>query len=92
MAVRIDLNANGTVARAGIALTNVGSTPIEAVEAQKFLVGKAPDEKIFLETAKLASKAATPSVDRRGSVEYKREMVRVLCTRALQAALGRART
>ena len=90
VAARVELGAKGTVERAGIALTNVGATPLEAVQAQKSLTGKAPDEKAIAEAAALAAKAAEPSADRRGSVEYKREMTRVLCGRALQAALQRA--
>ena len=42
-----------------------------------------PDEKTIAEAARLAAKAASPSADRRGSVEYKREMTRVLAGRAL---------
>lgn len=90
VAVQLSLNANGTVARAGIALTNVGPTPVEAVDAAKSLEGKSPDEKNVAEAARLAARAASPSADRRGSVEYKREMVRVLAIRALKAALERA--
>jgi carbon-monoxide dehydrogenase medium subunit len=90
VAVQVSLNASGAVERAGIALTNVGATPIEALDAQRYLAGKTPDEKTIAEAARLAAKAASPSADRRGSVEYKREMVRVLCTRALKAALQRA--
>jgi carbon-monoxide dehydrogenase medium subunit len=91
VAVQVSLNSNGTVERAGIALTNVGPTPIEALSAQQFLSGKTPDEKNVLETARLAAQAASPSADRRGSVEYKREMARVLAGRALRAALERAK-
>ena len=90
VAVQIGINSKAVVDRAGIALTNVGATPIEATEAIKFLSGKAPDEKNLLEAARLAAKAAQPSSDRRGSVEYKREMTRVLGVRALRAALQRA--
>jgi len=90
VAVQLTLNGSGAVERAGIALTNVGPTPIEAVEAQKYLAGKTPDEKTIAEAAKLAAKAASPSADRRGSTEYKREMTRVLCGRALKAAVQRA--
>ncbi len=90
VAVQLSLDAKGAVERAGIALTNAAPTPIEAVEAMKALVGKVPDEKIIAETARLAAKAGSPSADRRGSVEYKREMARVLATRALRAALERA--
>ena len=91
VAVQLSLNANGTVARAGIALTNVAPTPVEAVEAVKFLEGKSPSEDVIGKTAALAAKAASPSADRRGSVEYKREMTRVLAGRALKAALERAK-
>jgi CO/xanthine dehydrogenase FAD-binding subunit len=38
----------------------------------------------------MAAKAGSPSADRRGSVEYKREMARVLATRALRKAVQRA--
>jgi carbon-monoxide dehydrogenase medium subunit len=90
VAVRVSLDAKGAVASAGIALTNVGPTPVQAVESEKYLIGKALDEKTLGEAAKLAAKAASPSADRRGSTEYKREMTRVLCGRALKAALQRA--
>jgi carbon-monoxide dehydrogenase medium subunit len=90
VAVQLTLNAKGAVERAGIALTNAGPTPIHAVESEKYLVGKALDEKTIAEAAKLAATAGSPSADRRGSVEYKREMARVLAGRALKAALERA--
>jgi len=90
VAVQVTLDAKGAVQRAGIALTNAGPTPIEAVAASRFLEGKMPDEKTIAEAAGLASQAAAPSADQRGSVEYKREMARVLTGRALHAALERA--
>jgi carbon-monoxide dehydrogenase medium subunit len=84
------LAADGTVEKAGLALTNVGPTPIHCTEAEAYLTGKKPDAATLSETAKLAAKAATPSADRRGSVEYKREMARVLAGRALKTAVNRA--
>jgi aerobic carbon-monoxide dehydrogenase medium subunit len=68
----------------------VGPTPIHATDAAKHLVGKKPDAATLGETARLAAQAATPNADRRGSVEYKREMARVLATRALKRATERA--
>ena len=90
VAVRLALDVRGAVERAGIALTNVGPTPIDALAAGRFLEGKAPDENAIAEAARLASQASAPSADRRGSVDYKREMVRVLTARAMRAALERA--
>jgi carbon-monoxide dehydrogenase medium subunit len=89
-AVQVTLDARGAVQRACIALTNAGPTAIEAVEASRFLEGKTPDEKNIGEASRLAARAGAPSADLRGSVEYKREMARVLTARALQAALERA--
>ena len=90
VAVQLSLDAKGAVEKAGIGLTNVAPTPLEAADAAKALVGKVPDEKNIAEAARLAAAKAQPSADRRGSVEYKREMTRVLAARALKAALARA--
>src|SRR5262249_42749836 len=73
-AVQVTLDAKGAVERAAIALTNAGPTPLEAGDAARFLVGKTPDEKTIAEAARLAAAKSEPSADRRGSVEYKREM------------------
>jgi carbon-monoxide dehydrogenase medium subunit len=80
----------GAIERAGIGLTNVGPTPVKATGAEKYLAGKKPDEAVFAEAGRLAAAAANPSADRRGSVEYKKEMARVLTVRALRKAVQRA--
>jgi len=38
----------------------------------------------------MASAKSSPSADRRGSIEYKKEMARVLTARALKKAVQRA--
>jgi len=80
----------GVVERAGIGLTNVGPMPIKATAAEAYLAGKKPDEAAFAEAGRLAGAAARPGADRRGSVEYKKEMARVLTVRALRKAAQRA--
>ena len=80
----------GVVERAGIGLTNVGPTPIKVTEAEAYLAGKKADEAAFAEAGRLAGAAARPGADRRGSVEYKKEMARVLTVRALRKAAQRA--
>jgi aerobic carbon-monoxide dehydrogenase medium subunit len=89
-AAQITLDAKGAVERAGVALTNVGPTPVKAGDAEAHLVGKRPEAAVLAEAARLAAKASSPSADRRGSVEYKREMARVLTGRALKTAVERA--
>ena len=91
VAVQLTLNAKGSVERAGIALTSAAPTPLEAVAAARFLTEKTLNQETIAEASRLAAEAGSPSPDRRGSVEYKREMARVLTTRALRTALERAR-
>jgi len=90
-AVQVTLGGGGEVVRAGIALTNAGPTPVEATAAEKYLQGKKPDAAAIAEAAKLTAEAAQPEADRRGTVEYKRDMARVLTARALKRAVERAK-
>jgi carbon-monoxide dehydrogenase medium subunit len=75
---------------AGIALTNVGPTPIRATEAQNALVGTSVSSGDIDKAAELAAAAAQPVGDHRGSEEYKRAVVKVLTARAVQTAKDRA--
>jgi len=89
-AAQVALGPNGAFVKAGIALTNAGPTPVRCTKAQQFLVGKRPSDNSFAEAGRLAAEACSPSADRRGAVDYKREMARVLTGRALKAAVQRA--
>jgi len=89
-AVQITLGKKGEVMRAGVALTAAGPTPVRAREAERYLEGRMVDAAAASEAARLAAGAARPTADRRGSVEYKREMARVLVARALAKAAQRA--
>ncbi len=90
VAVQLALGTGGTCDQVGIGLTNVGLMPIKAAKAEAALKGKRPDEATVKRAAQLAAEASQPSEDLRGSVEYKRDMVRVLTARALRRALERA--
>jgi len=86
-AVQLTLGAGGEVASVGIGLTNAGPTPIRATAAEQYLTGKQPGGDVIAEAARLAGAAATPSADRRGTVEYKQNVARVLTGRAIQQAM-----
>ena len=90
VAAQLTLGASGACDQVGIGLTNVGLTPIKATKAEAALKGKAPDEAAIKRAAELAAEASEPSEDLRGSVEYKRDLVRVLTARALRRAVERA--
>ena len=72
-----------TVTRAGIALTGVGGSTIDARAAADALVGGPLTAESIGRAADLAAEAARPRSDHRGSAEYKRHMVRTFVTRIL---------
>lgn len=91
VAAQISLDEQGHCAKAGLGLTNMGLLPIKAVAAEQSLAGQPLDEAHIRQAAQLASEAAEPSSDRRGSEDYKRSLVRTLTVRALRSAATRAR-
>jgi carbon-monoxide dehydrogenase medium subunit len=90
VAVHVEL-AGGKIAKAGIGLTAVGEMNIKATAAEKALVGHEPTDELIAEAARLASEAAHPKDDIRGSAAYKKDVVRVYVQRGLKTALGRAK-
>jgi aerobic carbon-monoxide dehydrogenase medium subunit len=89
-AVQVELS-NGTIGRAGIALTGVGSTNVHATEAQASLAGAEPTEAAFAEAGRLAAASTNPVSDVRGSAEYKRHVAEVYVRRGLAKAVEMAR-
>jgi carbon-monoxide dehydrogenase medium subunit len=84
-AVQLELS-NGTIGRAGIALTGVGSTNVHATEAEASLAGAEATEEAFAEAARLAAASTNPVSDVRGSAEYKRHVAEVYVLRGLTKA------
>ena len=78
--------SGGKVTRAGIALTGVGGSTINATQASQALVGQALTADAIATAADLAAAAARPRTDHRGSAEYKRHMVRTFVVRILSRA------
>ena len=90
VAAQVTLGASGVCERAGIALTNVGATPIKAAKAEEFLRGKRLEEANISQAAQLAAEDAQPTSDLRGPEGYKRALVKELTRRALTRANERA--
>jgi carbon-monoxide dehydrogenase medium subunit len=82
VAIALDL-VDGRVGRAGIGLTGVGGSTIDAREAADSLVGRSLDAAGIERAADLAAEAAQPQTDHRGSAEYKRHVVHTFVTRLL---------
>jgi aerobic carbon-monoxide dehydrogenase medium subunit len=86
-AVAVQLSfSNGSVERAGIALTGVGPRNLRAHAAEEALAGATLDDEAIGEAARLAAEAAEPQSDERGSADYKRNVVRVFTERGLRKA------
>ncbi len=90
VAVQVEMDG-GTIRRAGIGLTGVGSKNIHATEAEQSLAGAEPNEEAYANAGRLAAAAADPVGDVRGSAEYKRHIVEVYVRRGLARAVETAR-
>ena len=75
--------SGGVVTRAGIGLTGVGGSTINATDAAQALVGGALSADGISRAADLAAQAAQPRTDHRGSADYKRHIVRTFVARIL---------
>jgi carbon-monoxide dehydrogenase medium subunit len=90
-AVSITLDAKGGCQDARIALSNCSSVPLRAKKAEKVLIGKTINDALLVEAGEIASSEADPPADVHGSVEYRREMIKVFVKRVAQIALEKAR-
>src|SRR6516162_318891 len=90
VAAQLTLDEKGACQRAGIALTNVGATPVKAKKAEAVLDGREVDDATVTRAAELAAEEAEPSSDLRGPAEYKRGLIKELARRALVLARDRA--
>jgi carbon-monoxide dehydrogenase medium subunit len=75
-----------------IVLGAVAPIPLIATRTNAFLKGKRPSEVNFAEAGLIAMQEARPITDIRGTIEYRRELVKVLTKRALEEACSEART
>ena len=81
-AVSVDLSG-AMVLGAGIALTGVGGSTINASDAAAALVGRELGAETIGRAADLAAEAAKPKSDHRGSADYKRHIIHTFVERIL---------
>lgn len=80
----------GKCTTARIALAAVAPVPLRATDAEQALVGQPLTPQQIERAAELASGAARPIDDHRGSIEFRNHLVRILTRRTLTTALQRA--
>lgn len=88
--VSIVLDAKGAVSSARVALGAVGPKVIVADKAAKLLVGTKLDDKALAAFEAACSAASTPIADKRGTVEFRKQVAGVLARRAARIAFDRA--
>ncbi|MFN8561542.1 MAG: xanthine dehydrogenase family protein subunit M [Anaerolineae bacterium] len=86
------LDADDTTIRsARVALGAVAPTPLLVAEAGAYLAGRTISYEAIQQAAQIASDAARPISDVRGTAAQRRHLAGVLTRRALQGAIDRAR-
>ena len=85
-AVSVEIK-NKKVNSGRVALMGVWKESAKLAEGAEILIGKALDEKLIEETARVVMKEVKPKDDYRGSAEYRRAMAEVLTRRALETCM-----
>ena len=81
--VKTTLDARGNCTNTGIGLCAVGPQALRAKNAEKAIDGGPLTDERIAAAAQAAAKECDPGEDTRGSVAFKRDLIRVLVTRAL---------
>jgi aerobic carbon-monoxide dehydrogenase medium subunit len=87
VAAQVTIDASGKLTYVGIGLTNVSAAPMRAARAEGILRGNVVTDELIAKAATAAAQDCDPNQDLRGSVDYKRSIVRTLVTRALKEAV-----
>lgn len=88
--VCLTLDADGTCTAARVSIGAVAPTALLVPAAAEALVGTKVDDAALEAAAAACSEAASPITDKRGTVEYRKKVVGVLCKRAAAIARDRA--
>jgi aerobic carbon-monoxide dehydrogenase medium subunit len=91
VAAQVTIDASGKLTYVGIGLTNVSAAPMRAARAEGILRGNVVTDELIAKAATAAAQDCDPNQDLRGSVDYKRSIVRTLVTRALKEAIAIAK-
>ena len=81
---------DGSCADVRVGLTNMGGVPLRASATEQALRGGALDAGAIAAAAGRAADGTDPAADLNASVDYKRQLARVLCRRALEEAAAAA--
>jgi carbon-monoxide dehydrogenase medium subunit len=78
--------ADGKICDARVGIGGAEASPRRIAEAEAALNGKAPEDKAFRAAAEAAAAAIDPLTDHQTDAEYRRDLVRAVVRRALEAS------
>ena len=90
VAINLTLNDNGVCESARVALGAIAPTPILDVSAAKTLIGTTLDDKALENLASAVQASCSPIDDKRGTIEFREDIVAVLAKRVAVIAKSRA--
>ncbi len=88
--VRLDLDAQGVCTAARVGIGAVAPTALLVPEAAEALIGSKVDDDALAAAGAACSAASLPITDKRGTAEYRKKIISVLCRRAGAIARDRA--
>ena len=89
-AVHVLLDEDGVCREARVAIGAVAPTAIPVPEAAALLTGSRVDDETLAQAGAACSSASSPITDKRGTADYRRRIIAVLCRRAGAIARDRA--
>jgi carbon-monoxide dehydrogenase medium subunit len=89
--VSVTLDGNGTCTAARVAIGAVAPTALPVTAAADALMGTSLDDEALAAAGAACTAASSPISDKRGTADYRRKVVAVLCRRAATIAAERAR-
>jgi CO/xanthine dehydrogenase FAD-binding subunit len=88
--IRLTLDGSGVCTSARVAIGAVAPTALLVPAAAEALIGTKVDESALAAAGAACSEASSPITDKRGTADYRRKIVGVLCRRAGTIARDRA--
>jgi carbon-monoxide dehydrogenase medium subunit len=91
VAVTLTLDGRRTIHRVRVGVTGLGPKAFRATAVERDLEGKHPEPGVVKAAAQRVAEGLEPLSDLYASAEYRAELARVYCRRALERALRRAK-
>ena len=90
LACAVELDEDGSYAKAALSYFGVAGRPTRVAEAEAALIGRKPGQEVHAEAAGIVSGVLEPAADLHGTSAYRKHIAGVLAKQCLAEAAGRA--